>query len=199
MNSFKCINIRQSTLEENPFSLKKNFCKIVCQQKQSYFSLIHQHYPHFHCRDFVRKFLKILRRKSLIAVSNMDDMEDVSETIKRDTCVVFSLARLVGTFPYNVQTLRRSKLFSVWSFIVFATIFRFLSIGYGSFKSQTNNKVEFYTIVMMKLLIGSFVVVCGLLLYHAFIVKSKLMKILLELNRVQSYFAQLSCQDVAPK
>lgn len=132
-------------------------------------------------------------------VGKMQGMDDVCHTIKRDTCVVFTLAKLVGTFPYNIQTLKRSKLFSLWSVIVFATIFRFLSLGYGTFKLRTNDKVEFYTIVLMKVLVGSFMITCALMLHNAFTVTPKLLRILLEMNRVQSYFTQLSCQDVAPK
>lgn len=129
----------------------------------------------------------------------IDEMDEVCDSIKQDTYLVFKLSNIMGTFPYNVRSLKLSKFFCLWSVIVFGTIFRLLSITYMGLKIKTEQKMEFYNVLMIRFLLIALFTVCTVLFYSLFTIRKNLKAIFLELNRIQSYFTQLSCLDAASK
>ncbi|KAL1462787.1 hypothetical protein WDU94_014595 [Cyamophila willieti] len=133
---------------------------------------------------------------------NMSDTNDIVANIKRDTRLVFKLSQFLGSFPYNFHSLRLSKLYSLWSLIIYATVLKFLAISFTGFKLSSiqvhTERVEFYTTILAKFLILMFCVMCLVLLYHQFTMGKQLKGVFHELERVHSYFIQLSCEDVAP-
>uniref|UniRef100_A0A8D8X950 Uncharacterized protein n=1 Tax=Cacopsylla melanoneura TaxID=428564 RepID=A0A8D8X950_9HEMI len=130
-------------------------------------------------------------------------MDDILASVKRDTWLVFKLSQFLGTFPYNFHSMRRSKLYSLWSLIIYATVLKCLAFSLVGFKILSiqvdTDRIEFYSKILVQFLIMLFCVMCLVLIYHQLTMGKQLKAIFLELDRVHSYFIQLSCEDVAPK
>lgn len=129
-----------------------------------------------------------------------DEMEEISDSIRRDTFLVFILSNIIGTFPYNVRLLKFSKLHCLWSVIVFGSLFRLLSIAYMDFQMRSDLQgMAFYNVLMTRFLVIALTMVCSVLFYSLFTMSKNLRAIFMELNRIQSFFYQLSCLDAVPK
>ncbi|KAI5744444.1 hypothetical protein M8J76_002306 [Diaphorina citri] len=128
----------------------------------------------------------------------MNHMEELSNSIKHDVCLVFSLSNLLGTFPYDIHTLKISKIFAPWSFIIHATELCFLYFAYVNLRTPSDAKIDFYSDLLLRMIICTITVVCVLSFCNMFVIRMKLREIFSELNRVHSYFTQLSCQDTVP-
>ncbi|KAI5751456.1 hypothetical protein M8J77_007650 [Diaphorina citri] len=126
------------------------------------------------------------------------DIRNLNTQIKHNIFWVFELSKYIGSFPYDILSLKLNKSFTTWSILVHLSAILLMTSGYLSYTSFTNSKIEVYSILMTKLLLISFGVKCATFLYFKFKVVSRLKEILLELNQIHAYFEQLSCLDIVP-